>query len=283
MATEFRAAATWMARSRSCADCPTSALNAMVMTVANTVAASSRLSNDSAPRLSRGFCSRVPVASGSSEASGLPVPGGVAAAAAVGGASDGTAPAGTAPGGTAPGGTAGGTAPVGTAPVGTAPVGGCRPMPNARTTGEPNHRLGPLTFRSAIAWSPGASVSVGGTNRKRSTSSASVPASGATIVVFPEFSKITPNVPELPPTTVIGVRVSFSVSLGGTTSSTSAIAIACGGVSSRTWTAIRRSPAATPGGIRISARTVSAVSGNSERFSVSSTTQEGSAPSTRRW
>ena len=54
------------------ADCPTIALNAMVMMVANTVTASSRLSSDNTPRLSRGFCSRVPVASGSSEASGFP-------------------------------------------------------------------------------------------------------------------------------------------------------------------------------------------------------------------
>ena len=42
-------------------------------------------------------------------------------------------------------------------------------------------------------------------------------------------------------------------------------------------------PAATPCGIRISARTVWAVFGNSERFSDSSTTHDGSAPSTRKW
>src|SRR4029077_19740949 len=64
-ASEFLAAATWIARSRSAADCPTSADSAMVMTVANTVAANSRLSSDSNPRLSLAFCSRVPVASGS--------------------------------------------------------------------------------------------------------------------------------------------------------------------------------------------------------------------------
>ena len=66
------------------------------------------------------------------------------------------------------------------------------------------------------------------------TSSASVPANGATTVVFPVFSRITPNVPARPAITVIGVNVSRRACWGGTTNSISAIEIACGGVSSRT-------------------------------------------------
>ena len=53
-----------------------------------------------------------------------------------------------------------------------------------------------------------------------------------------------------PPITVIGVSWTPSSSAAGTSSSISSIEIACGGVSSRTWTAIRRSPAATPVGHR---------------------------------
>ena len=59
------AAATWMARSRSAAETPTSLDRAMVITMAKTVTASSRLSSEITPRASRAFCSIEPVASGS--------------------------------------------------------------------------------------------------------------------------------------------------------------------------------------------------------------------------
>jgi hypothetical protein len=247
-APPVRAEATCSARSRSAADTPTSRDIAMVITTANTDTASSRLSRESSPRPIRGFCIMVPLARGS-------------------GGSGGGSGAASSPG---PG-------------VGEgAAVSDSAATPNGLTTGDPNQRRWPITRMSVITCSPGASSSTAGMNSNRSLSSGSIPWGATVIGVFPVFSAIRLNLPMRPQITVIGCRPIFMASRGGTMSSISATAIDCGGVSSRTCTAIRRSPAPTPGGIRTVTRTDWVVSGNSERFSASMVTQAGSAPRTRR-
>ena len=156
-------------------------------------------------------------------------------------------------------------------------------MPKGRTTGLPNQRRLAVALTSASAWSPGARFSTAGVISNRILASGSMPIGVAETVVLPVFSTCRPNRPVRPQTTVIGARATRRASLAGTTSSISATAMACGGVTSRTWTAIRRSPAPRPAGIRMVARTSCEVSGNSERFSASNVTHDGSAPRMRRW
>ena len=133
--------------------------------------------------------------------------------------------------------------PGGRAPDNTAPP----ERPDHRV---PNHRRRPVARMSAITCSPGASSSTAGTNSNQILSSGSRPIGRRKSGCCRCSRRAGRTRPVLPQITVIGVSVIRMASRGGTMSSISAIAIAWGGVSSRTCTAIRRSPAPTPGGIR---------------------------------
>ena len=67
-AAACRACATWIARSRSAADRPTTELSAIVMMRANVEMASRSPSSPSMPRDSSGFCTKTPDAAGGASA-----------------------------------------------------------------------------------------------------------------------------------------------------------------------------------------------------------------------
>ncbi len=133
-----------------------------------------------------------------------------------------------------------------------------------------------------MACSPGDSVTIGGKNSKAIFSSGSNPMGRTSTVVLPVFSSTTPNFPVLPAITVIGDRAILTACRAGTCNSISVTEIEPGGVSSRTCTAMRRSPAPRPLGTVNRAVTVWVASGKSDRVSLSSRTQLGSAPRMRR-
>ena len=73
-AAACRACATWMARSRSAADRPTTELSAIVMMRANVEMASRSPSSPSMPRDSSGFCTKTPDAAGGASVGGADGP-----------------------------------------------------------------------------------------------------------------------------------------------------------------------------------------------------------------
>ena len=99
--------------------------------------------------------------------------------------------------------------------------------------------------------------------------------------MLPVFSAITLKLARLPAVTATGSTLTCMAFAAGTVRSISVIELSSGGVSSRTCTAIRRTPAGRPrGGVTLISTTRTS-SGNSEICSLSIGTQAGSAPSTR--
>ena len=139
----------------------------------------------------------------------------------------------------------------------------------------------PLTRMSATRCSPGASSTWRGSKRVLILLSWSSAASQPVTVVLPAFSMSRLNRPDRPMESDSGSSRTLLFGASGTTSTSSSTTLRSGGASSRTCTAIRRSPAARPAGTTTVAVTSRVSSGNSETRWSSSCTQLGSAPSTR--
>ncbi len=152
---------------------------------------------------------------------------------------------------------------------------------NGRTRGLPANPRRAAT-RISTAWcSPGARESSGGSNRKRTFSSSSLPTRPAATGVLPVLRTTTPKDAPRPPVAVDGLSVTCAARTAGTSSSISTMEVAVGGVSSRTCRASRRVPAGRSGGRFSVATTTPVAPGNNESWSRSNVTQRGSTPSSR--